>query len=243
MANSSFPPLSSRTRTPLSSTSKGTSAAWSVCPHCGERKKIGRLQGKTTRPGCASATRCRKPFTVRIGSIFEDSHCRCICGLQSFTHVLVEEGHQHPSGAAHAPVQLKTAWHLTHRIRLAMVDGARVARWAALARSWKRMRLLRQPAGRQAQQFQLQGQAARSRPKFGRTTSAPFSRWWSVAARCVPSTSRKPTSYDVARIVKDNAAKESRLHTDEKPPVLAGWRGFAAHEALNHGQKEYARGD
>jgi hypothetical protein len=43
-------------------------------PDCGERERIGRLQGKTTRPGLRKCYACRKPFTVRIGSIFEDSH-------------------------------------------------------------------------------------------------------------------------------------------------------------------------
>ena len=47
-----------------------------TCPHCGNAAvdKIGRLQGKTTRAGLRKCYACRKPFTVRIGSIFEDSH-------------------------------------------------------------------------------------------------------------------------------------------------------------------------
>jgi len=45
-----------------------------VCPHCGEMDRIGRLKGKTTRPGLCKCYSCRKPFTVRQGSIFESSH-------------------------------------------------------------------------------------------------------------------------------------------------------------------------
>src|ERR1044071_2942423 len=45
-----------------------------VCPHCGERERIGRLNGKPPPPGLRKCYACRKPFTVRIGSIFEDSH-------------------------------------------------------------------------------------------------------------------------------------------------------------------------
>ena len=47
-----------------------------VCPHCGncDEKRIGRLTGKTSRPGLRKCYACRKTFTVRIGSIFEDSH-------------------------------------------------------------------------------------------------------------------------------------------------------------------------
>ena len=45
-----------------------------VCPHCGERERIGELKGKTTRAGLRKCYACKKPFTVRIGTVFEDSH-------------------------------------------------------------------------------------------------------------------------------------------------------------------------
>src|SRR5260370_38443392 len=46
-----------------------------VCPHCGATgAKIGRLTGKTTRPGLRKCYACPNPFTVRMGPIFEDSH-------------------------------------------------------------------------------------------------------------------------------------------------------------------------
>ena len=39
-----------------------------VCPHCGATgEKIGRLTGKTARPGLRKCYACRKQFTVRIG--------------------------------------------------------------------------------------------------------------------------------------------------------------------------------
>ena len=61
-----------------------------VCPHCennGDTAKIGRLQGKTTRPGLYKCYGCRKPFTVRIGTIFEDSHLALHLWLQAI-HLL-----------------------------------------------------------------------------------------------------------------------------------------------------------
>ncbi len=38
------------------------------------RTAIGRLNGKTTRLGLRKCYACKKPFTVRMGTIFEDSH-------------------------------------------------------------------------------------------------------------------------------------------------------------------------
>jgi hypothetical protein len=47
----------------------------------------------------------------------------------------------------------------------------------------------------------------------------------------------------VAEIVRDNIAKESRLHTDESRIYWEVGKGFAAHERVVHSKKEYARGD
>jgi transposase-like protein len=54
-----------------------------VCPHCGERERIGRLNGKTTRPGLRKCYACRKPFTVKVGTIFESSHIPMRLWLQA----------------------------------------------------------------------------------------------------------------------------------------------------------------
>ena len=44
-----------------------------VCPHCGVIDRSGLLKGKSTRIGVYKCYACRKPFTVKIGTIFEDS--------------------------------------------------------------------------------------------------------------------------------------------------------------------------
>lgn len=96
-----------------------------VCPHCGETKRIGRLAGKTTRAGLRKCYACRKPFTVRIGTIFEDSHLALHLWLQVI-HLMCAS----KKGISTRQVQrmlqcsMKTAWHLTHRIRLAMSDSS-----------------------------------------------------------------------------------------------------------------------
>jgi transposase-like protein len=98
-----------------------------VCPHCGnaDASRIGRLQGKTTRPGLHKCYTCRKPFTVRIGTIFEDSHLALHLWLQAI-HLLCAS----KKGISTRQLQrmlgcgMKTAWHLGHRIRLAMDPGA-----------------------------------------------------------------------------------------------------------------------
>jgi transposase-like protein len=94
-----------------------------VCPHCGndETARIGRLAGKTTRTGLRKCYECRKPFTVRMGSIFEDSHLPLRLWLQAI-HLLCSS----KKGISTRQLQrtlgcgMKTAWFLGHRIRFAM---------------------------------------------------------------------------------------------------------------------------
>src|SRR5271170_7146079 len=45
-----------------------------ICPHCGGIDRIGKLQGKSTRVGVYKCYQRRKPFTVKVGTVFEDSH-------------------------------------------------------------------------------------------------------------------------------------------------------------------------
>ena len=54
-----------------------------TCPHCGATEEhVGRLQGKSSRIGLRKCYACRGTFTVRIGTIFEDSHLALHLWLQ-----------------------------------------------------------------------------------------------------------------------------------------------------------------
>jgi transposase-like protein len=44
-----------------------------VCPHCGSLDRVGKPKGKRIRVSVWKCYRCRKPFTVYIGTIIEDS--------------------------------------------------------------------------------------------------------------------------------------------------------------------------
>jgi|SRR6185312_4154790 len=94
------------------------------CPFCGECERIGRLNGKTTRAGLLKCYACRKPFTVRIGTIFESSHAPLRIWLQAM-HLMCssKKGISTRQLQRTLGVGMKTAWFLGHRIRAAMDDG------------------------------------------------------------------------------------------------------------------------
>lgn len=98
-----------------------------VCPHCGntDGQRIGRLQGKTTRPGLRKCYACRKPFTVKIGTIFEDSHAALRLWLQAiYLLCSCKKGISTRQLQRTLGVGMKTAWFMGHRIRHAMAPGS-----------------------------------------------------------------------------------------------------------------------
>ncbi|MGQ0676242.1 MAG: IS1595 family transposase [Rhodospirillales bacterium] len=92
-----------------------------VCAHCGSTDRIGKLAGKSTRIGAYKCYACRKPFTVKIGTIFEASHVPLHLWLQAM-FLLCSSKKGISSNQLHRTlgVTLKTAWFMSHRIREAM---------------------------------------------------------------------------------------------------------------------------
>jgi transposase-like protein len=94
-----------------------------VCPKCGETERLTRLAGKTTRPGLVMCNACRKPFTVTVGTVFEDSKIPLNKWLLGFRLMAASKkgisAHQlHRS----LGITYKSAWFMAHRIREAMQD-------------------------------------------------------------------------------------------------------------------------
>ena len=96
-----------------------------VCPHCGNTDKFYEIKGKTARPGLRTCGACRKQFTVKIGTLFEDSHVPMHKWWQA-VHVLCSSKKGISSHQLHRTLQVtyKTAWFMSHRIREAIGSGA-----------------------------------------------------------------------------------------------------------------------
>jgi len=103
-----------------------------VCPHCGSVAKPYKLAGVRTkaskknpegilRHGLYKCRDCRKQFTVRIGTIFEESHIELFKWLQAI-HLMTSSKKGISAHQLHRVLECtyKTAWFLAHRIREAM---------------------------------------------------------------------------------------------------------------------------
>src|SRR5208283_3807778 len=96
-----------------------------VCPHCGVIDRSGQLGGKSSRIGLYKCYACRKPFTVKIGTIFEASHIQLRDWLTAI-HLICSSKKGVSANQLHRTlgITLKSAWFLGHRIREAMQDGS-----------------------------------------------------------------------------------------------------------------------
>lgn len=102
------------------------------CPHCGVVDNSYALKGVRTKPskknpqgvirhGLYKCGACRKQFTVRIGTIFEESHLPLHLWLQAI-HLMCssKKGVSAHQLSRILEIQYKSAWFLAHRIREAM---------------------------------------------------------------------------------------------------------------------------
>jgi transposase-like protein len=204
-----------------------------VCPHCQGTDRIGRLNGKTTRPGLHKCYACKKPFTVRMGTIFEDSHLPLHLWLQVIHLMCCSK-----KGIATRQIQrmlncsMKTAWFTGHRIREAMKENRRLFT-PPLGGAGKTVEADETYVGRKA------GSRAYEAPAPKQAVMALVERGGKVRSFHVPNV----TAQFLRPILARHAHMDSRFMTDESSIYTGiGWN-FASHGTVVHSAKEYVRGE
>ena len=95
-----------------------------VCPHCGAASRCRPLVGATTRVGLYKCYGCGKPFTVKIGTIFEHSHVPLHVWLRALYLICL-------SGRTIRPYQLHHVLGVTPKTATSMVRRIEAASKAA----------------------------------------------------------------------------------------------------------------
>jgi transposase-like protein len=211
-----------------------------ICPKCGSKKHY--ATKKLGRYRCGTAD-CRKDFTVMTGTVMERSHAKLTQWAVAF-HMGASSKKGFSAHQLHRELgcQYNTAWFLHHRVMEAMRRGG----------------LDLPPMGGEGKVVETDetyfGDIPEAkRPKL-KTRDAPFQR--TAAARSTSARSsllrggevrsfHVPSARleGVVSIVRNNIAKESRLHTDESKLYHRVGKEFAAHETVTHTAREYARDD
>lgn len=94
-----------------------------ICPHCknDNQKKIYIVKSKTVRLGTHKCGACKKQFTVKVGTVFEQSHISLYKWLQACL-LMASSKKGISAHQLHRILEItyKSAWFLAHRIREAM---------------------------------------------------------------------------------------------------------------------------
>jgi transposase-like protein len=208
-----------------------------ICPHCGGVDRIGKMGGKSTRIGTYKCYQCRKPFTVKIGTIFESSHVLLHMWLQAiFLMASSKKGISSNQLHRTLGVTLKTAWFMSHRIREAMRSGG----LESLGGDGKIVEADETYIGRMRGMRKTRGPSHEPRATSHKIKVISLvERGGEVRSMRVESVSHPV----VEAIVKANVDRESRLMTDEAHYYPGIGSQFAGHEAVNHSADEWVRGD
>ncbi len=203
-----------------------------TCAHCGGVERISKMGGKSTRLGLYKCYQCRKPFTVRMGTIFEASHVPLHIWLQAM-YLVAGSKKGISSNQLHRTlgVTLKTAWFMSHRIREAMRSGDL------------------SPFGSDGGAVEVDETYIGFKKGRGPMPGGHAHKMAVLAlvdrnSGQVRSFSIENTRADeIHPIVRANIAREARLMTDEARMYGKIGKEFAEHGKVLHGIGQYAKGD
>jgi transposase-like protein len=205
-----------------------------ICPHCGGFERISAIKPnpeKKIRIGLKYCGQCRKQFTVRVGTLFEDSHLPMTKWLQAiFLMVSSKKGISSHQLMRTLECTYKTAWFLTHRIREAMRSGA----LAPFGQGGGAVEVDETFIGRDPENPVKEGSSLKG-ANMNKVLSL-IDRDTGAARSFVIKDLRGAT---IAPILEANISREARLMTDEATQyVYLGWN-FADHGRVNHSRDEY----
>jgi transposase-like protein len=199
-----------------------------VCPHCGVVDQSGALKGKSTRVGVYKCYACRKPFTVKVGTIFEDSKIKLHIWLQAmFLIASSKKGISSNQLSRTLGVTLKSAWFMSHRIREAMFSDGKP------------------PMGGGGGAVEIDETYYGMRDGAERAKSGTWH--LNAVVSLVDRTTGEARSFvvekanmaEVSKIIRANVAKETKLITDESR--IYDWLPHAFDKAVkvNHSKNEW----
>lgn len=218
------------------------------CPHCGTVDNSYPLNGVRTKPskknpegvvrhGLYKCGACRKQFTVRIGTIFEESHLPLHLWLQAIHLVCSSK----KGISAHQlrrilEVQYKTAWFLEHRIREAM----RIGDLPPMGGDGAILEADTTYVGGKEKNKHKSKRAAK--PQIGglgkQVVHTLVERGGSARSHHVANVTGKT----LRPILDKHANRASHLMTDTAGGYYRVGKEFASHGMVDHGADEYVRG-
>jgi transposase-like protein len=202
-----------------------------VCPRCRAMDRIGKVNGKSARPGLYYCGGCKRQFTVTVGTIFERSKVP-LSKWWLAVHLMAasKKGVSSHQLMRMLGVTYPTAWFMSHRIREAMREGSLTP---PLGGKGKIVEADETFIGQKKDVPKRRGYAHKH------AVMSLVERGGKVRSFHIDGTSAD----DVMPIVRDNVARESHVMTDEAGQYNKVGKEFAGHGVVRHSAGEYVRGD
>ena len=195
-----------------------------VCPRCGVVGNAGAIE---SRPGLYQCRDCRKQFTVCVGTIFEDSKIgldKWVIAINLFCASKKSMSALQISRMLN--ISYKSAWHMGHRIREALVNG-----------NFKKL-----DGVVEVDETYVGGKAKNAHKGKPVPKKVPVvslvSRDGNMKAHVVTDVNHKTIKATLKRYVESTA----EIFTDGGTHFPAAVKGYAGHETVNHDARAYVRG-
>lgn len=206
-----------------------------VCPHCQSTAayKLTAKPGskRPVRPGVYKCKACRKQFTVRIGTIFEDSKiplCKWLAAMHLMTSS--KKGVSSHQLRRELGITVKSAWFLSHRIREAMKKEPLAGMLKGTVEADETYVGPRKP--------RQKGTSKRGRGTSKQPVMVLVERDGQAFAKPVDHVDAKTLKTAIRECVDPSAT----LMTDEWSAYQGIGKDFAGgHKTVNHREKEYGR--
>lgn len=211
-----------------------------ICPHCGCMGNVTAIKPnpeKRVRYGLKKCGDCKKQFTVRMGTIFEESKLPLHIWLQAM-HLMCASKKGVSAHQLHRVLEItyKSAWFLAHRIRLAMApaNGG-----GSIGGEGMTIEVDETFLGKRATVFDSEKGWVTKRG------TADMQVIMTLVERGGRARSIHVENLRKDEIVKamEIADRRSVLNTDQAQHYRRIGKEFADHQSVDHGRDEYVRGD
>ncbi len=211
-----------------------------ICPTCGSLKHYATKKAGRYRCG---EKECRRDFTVMTGSVMERSHAKLTqWAIAFYMGASSKKGFSAHQLHRALGCQYNTAWFLHHRVMEAMREGGldlppiggagKVVE--ADETYYGLVETPKAPKVRRSVPYTKGGKVGVGQK---RAIVSLVERGGKVRSFHVP----RADKHTVSKIVAENIAHESHLHTDESNLYIGADKLFARHSTVKHSAKEYAR--
>lgn len=212
-----------------------------ACPHCGSVDCYAMRDRKTGERSKRFLWKCRekqcgKMFTVRTGTVYAES----LIPLHKWTRALWESASAKNGVSAlemsrKLQITYKAALFLMHRIRHAMAPSGDQPRLTGTIEA-DEIYIGGRPRNRGTAEkpLNLRGRGTRKQP-----VAAVLQRGGEVRTRIIPSVNAE----NIHAMIEENVDKSARIMTDREGSYIGIGAHFRSHESVDHGRREYVRGD